>query len=76
LPDVRERYLNDPIFYTIVNHMRALISGARLTPSEVREAAMLACILEEERRPRTPLTTSDKELEIMRQRLRNQERDE
>lgn len=68
--DVRARYMNDPIFHTVVDHMRLLIRSAKLTPSEVREAAMLACIIEEEYNPRLPLTTNDEEVEIMRQRLR------
>ena len=67
--DVKFRYLNDPVFHTVVDQMRALLIGARLTPSEVREAAMLACIMEEERRPREPFTTSDEEMEILRRRM-------
>jgi hypothetical protein len=67
--DVRARYLTDAAFHTIVDSMRALISGAQLTPSEVREAAMMACIIEEEHRPAAPLTCSDEEMERMRTRL-------
>jgi hypothetical protein len=67
--DVRQRYLNDPVFHIIVDSMRGLLRSARLTPSEIREAVMLACIIEEEIRPAPPLTTSDKELEILRQRF-------
>lgn len=62
--DVRHRYLNDPIFKMIVDYMRIIIQGASLAPSEVREAAMLACILEEERRPMTPIT--EEEMDRMR----------
>jgi len=72
---IKERYLNDPIFHAVVNQMRGLISSARLTPSEVREAAMLACIIEEEYRPRAPFTTSDEEVQIMTERLRRERRD-
>lgn len=71
MKDIRERYMTDPVFATVVNSMRALIIGARLTPSEVREAAMLACIIEEEHRPAAPFTTSDEELEIMRKVVRS-----
>lgn len=68
--DVRERYLNDVVFHTVVEQLRALLRGAQLTPSEIREAMMLACIIEEERRPAAPLTCSDEELERMRQQVR------
>jgi hypothetical protein len=70
MSDVKHRYQNDPVFYTVVNQMRAIITSATLTPSEVREAAMLACIIEEEYKPRRPYTTSNEELEIMRENLR------
>lgn len=64
--DVRQRYLKDALFHTVVEEMRHLLRSAKLTPSEIREAAMLACIIEEERRPVAPLTTSDAEMEILR----------
>jgi len=67
--DVRHRYMNDPKFHAIVEHMRALLRMAVLAPSEIREAAMLACIIEEEHRPAAPLTCSDEEMERMRQQL-------
>jgi hypothetical protein len=46
----RERYEHDPIFHAIVAHMAQAIENLQLTPTEMREAAMLACILFEERR--------------------------
>lgn len=49
--DVKRRYLNDPVFHAAVEMMRLFLQQAQLAPSEVREAAMLACIIEEERRP-------------------------
>ena len=49
--DTRHRYLNDPIFHNMVNVLRNAIRELMLTPSEVREAAMLACVIEEERKP-------------------------
>lgn len=70
MKSVRERYLTDAAFRYIVEGMRAILSGAMLTPSEVREAAMLACILEEERRPAAPFTCSDEEMERMRLSIR------
>lgn len=51
--DLRRRYLNDPIFHNMVNVLRGAIRELMLTPSEVREAAVLACVIEEERRAAT-----------------------
>lgn len=67
--DLKSRYLTDPIFHTVVDHMRSIIRSATLTPSEVREAAMTACVIEEMYNPRPPLSTSDEELEKVRQAL-------
>lgn len=64
--DVRDRYLRDPVFHTVVDHMGAIIRGAVLTPSEVREAAMLACVIEEQYRPRAPFSTEGNDLEELR----------
>ncbi len=49
--DAKRRYLNDPVFHAAVEMLRSFLQQARLTPSEVREAAMMACIIEEERKP-------------------------
>lgn len=54
LNKVRERYENDPVFHRYVDMMRMAIQELHLTPSELREAAMLAAIIEEERRPPEP----------------------
>jgi hypothetical protein len=43
-----ERYRNDVAFRTLVDSMRAAIDHAEFTPSEIREAAMLAQIIYEE----------------------------
>lgn len=52
----QERYLNDPVFNRVVNMLRGLIRDIQLTPSEIREAAMLACIHQEMEivRPQNP----------------------
>ena len=68
--DVKRRYMNDPVFHAVVDQLRGILRSAMLAPSEVREAAMLACIIEDEYNPRPPLSTSDVEMEIMRERLR------
>ncbi len=49
--DVKRRYMNDPVFHAAVEMMRSFLQQAWLAPSDVREAAMLACIIEEERKP-------------------------
>jgi len=46
--DIRDRYLRDPLIHAMVNYMRKVIRELQLTPTEVRECAMLACVLEEQ----------------------------
>jgi hypothetical protein len=43
-PSVQERYHNDANFRALTDLLAAYIYKADYTPSEVREAAMLACI--------------------------------
>jgi hypothetical protein len=40
----REKYLNDPAYNHLVNMLEQLIEQARFTPSELREACILASI--------------------------------
>ena len=40
----RERYLNDANYHALVNHLESFIELANYTPSELREACILACI--------------------------------
>lgn len=49
--DVRTRYRNDPAFAALVNQIRGFIHRVEYTPSELREAVMLAAILEEMEKP-------------------------
>ena len=49
---MRERYERDPLFRTMVDTLIACIERGQLTPTEAREAAMLAQILYEDRNPR------------------------
>lgn len=51
---VRDRYLFDPMYRNLVDTLEKLIHEAQLTPSEVREAAMQACINYEMRKPAMP----------------------
>ena len=46
--DVRSRYHRDPMFHHLVNSLFVQIREARYTPTEIREAAMLAQIMYEE----------------------------
>jgi len=40
----KEKYMNDPEYYHLVRTLEGLIEQARFTPSEMREACVLACI--------------------------------
>lgn len=48
----KERYLRDPIFHMMVDTMYGFIERTEMTPTEVREAVILACLMFEERRMR------------------------
>lgn len=39
-----QRYLYDPEFKALVDHLAKSIATLRYSPSEIRDAAMLACI--------------------------------
>tara|TARA_Y100000815_G_C13265771_1_gene471050 strand:- start:147 stop:380 length:234 start_codon:yes stop_codon:yes gene_type:complete len=40
----REKYMNDPEYHQLVHFLEGQIERARFTPSELREACILACI--------------------------------
>lgn len=42
-----ERYHRDPVFHALVDTLRAALVGANYTPTELREAAMLAAVAHE-----------------------------
>lgn len=52
---IRERYYSDKAFQTLVNVFQAYIQECKFTPTEIREAAMLAQILYEEQQPARPI---------------------
>jgi hypothetical protein len=54
-----ERYNNDPHFRNLVKYMEALIHQAQFTPSELREAVMLAAINYEMSRLSTVFVEND-----------------
>ena len=45
----RDRYASDPAFHHLVDLIEVMIERAEFSPSEIREAAMLACINHEMR---------------------------
>lgn len=47
-----ERYKNDPVFHALVDQIYSQLRDSRFTPSELREALMLACVMFEERHVR------------------------
>lgn len=50
--DIRERYNTDATFHAVVDMLYGVVAQAQLTPSELREALVFACIKHEERNPR------------------------
>lgn len=46
-----QRYVRDPQFKALVDMLEYAISQAQYTPTEIREASLLACINFEMRRP-------------------------
>jgi len=40
----REKYMNDPEYHHLVHTLEGMIESARFTPSELREACVLASI--------------------------------
>ena len=57
-----ERYLKDPVFHHLVDSFVAALEAAETTPTEIREAAMVAQMVYENRHPR-PIPISEDELE-------------
>ena len=48
----KEKYMNDPEYHHLVKTLESLIEQARFTPSELREACLLASISYEMRHVR------------------------
>lgn len=51
LDKAREAYRNDPQYHHLVDVLVNQIEALELSPSEIREAAMFACIICEEHQP-------------------------
>ena len=61
-----EKYVNDPSYRQLVDMLTALIHKAEFTPSEIREACMLACILHEQRmRPVVISAEAERAMEVL-----------
>jgi hypothetical protein len=45
--NIEQRYLHDNIFHRVVDQMRSLLSLYQITPSELREAVILAATMHE-----------------------------
>ena len=54
----KEKYANDNNYRRLVDMLEALIVQAEFTPSEIREACMLACIRHEHYRRIRPVVIS------------------
>lgn len=61
--DAKVRYRNDPTYHAVVQYLESILHEMRLTPGELRDAAMLAAIHFEQRRmplPTRPVTDETK----------------
>ena len=58
-PSVEQRYHTDAMFRHLVDSLYAAIHNCQYTPSELREAAILASIMHEERNIRRRYYFSD-----------------
>lgn len=62
-----ERYLTDPMFHALVDRLGQEIQQARFTPSELREAVILAAIQYEMRNPMPRSWQDDEEFAVRQQ---------
>lgn len=44
-----ERYSRDPVFHNVVDYIAKWVQDYQITPTEAREAAILACVIVESR---------------------------
>ncbi len=59
-----QRYLDDPQFAMLVKHFEAMFTTAQFTPTEIREAAMLAQMRYEMNHPRLVTFSPDLRREL------------
>jgi len=68
----RERYQNDGKYHALVSQFVALIRESQFTPSEIREASILASIIDAENKVNVTVNMSyTKELEKSLQMIHN-----
>lgn len=61
-----EAYRNDAHYHSLVQMIKSMLHRAEFTPSEVRSAAVLACIhFEQERPPPVFMVGKDGELRVV-----------
>ena len=68
-----DRYYRDAVFHHLVDTLVAALEVAETTPTEIREAAMVAQLIYESRHPR-PVPISDDELRLWYESGRMRER--
>jgi len=62
----KEKYMNDPEYHNLVCTLESLIEAARFTPSELREACLLASINYEMRHVRSvSIPQVDRALDVL-----------
>lgn len=61
MKNIDERYMNDALFHNLVNTLFNLIEHGNFTPTEIREACLLAQIKYEEISPRHTILSKDLE---------------
>jgi len=69
LDKAEEAYWSDPVFRQLVETLKGLIHQLQLTPSEIRCAAMFACILNERTNPATFVFLDRETIERLRRDL-------
>ena len=71
MKSVSERYLKDPYFKAIVDYLHSLLVKAEFTPTEMREAAMLAQIKYEEYNTRPVVFTRYETMKDLEEAIKN-----
>ena len=62
----KEKYQNDPLYASLVNILVSYIDQCQFTPSELREASILASIIHEENRTNYTLMVKEDNIEVIK----------
>lgn len=65
LDKAREAYRNDPQYHQLVDVLVNQVETLGMTPSEIREVAMFACLILEERREHPLMMIDFAEVELL-----------